>query len=216
MPGKALKKKAGQVYAKLKKAHPDARIALTFKNPLELMVATILSAQCTDAKVNEVTRKLFKKYKKPKDYVSRPIEELEEDIHSTGFYKQKAKSLRGAMEGLIANFNGEVAADMDSLTSLPGIGRKTANVILGNAFEIPGIAVDTHVSRVSQRIGLTKETKPDKIEFALNELYPEKEWTRLSHVLIFHGRYTCKAKKPLCDKCSISSSCDYYKKQVNK
>jgi endonuclease-3 len=206
-----IKKKAGTVYKHLKKAHPEARIELKYSNPLELLVATILSAQCTDVRINQVTEKLFKKYKKPKDYLSKPAEELEEDIRSTGFFRQKAKSLRGVMEALHAEHKGKVPGEMDALTRLPGVGRKTANIILGNAFGIPGIAVDTHVGRVSQRIGLTSQKNPDKIEADLVELFPEKEWTQLSHTFIFQGRYTCKAKKPLCEKCSVIDYCNYYK-----
>lgn len=205
-----LKKKGALVYKRLKKAYPHARIELKFGNPLELLVATILSAQCTDVRVNQVTSRLFKKYKKPGDYLKVPESELEEDIRSTGFFRQKAKSLRGVMSGLLENHRGAVPPDMDALTTLPGIGRKTANVILGNAFDIPGIVVDTHVGRVSQRIGLCSEQNPDKIESALNLLFPRKEWTHLSHIFIFHGRYTCKARNPLCTKCTVADLCDFF------
>ncbi len=205
-----LKKKAAQVYKRLKKAYPEARIELKFASPLQLLVATVLSAQCTDIRVNEVTSRLFKKYRTPGDYLKVPATELEEDIRSTGFFRQKAKSLRGIMEGLLENHKGTVPADMDALTALPGVGRKTANVILGNAFETPGIVVDTHVSRVSQRIGLSLEQQPDKIEGDLNTLFPRQQWTHLSHILIFHGRYTCKARKPLCAKCALCDLCDFY------
>ncbi len=206
-----LKKKAAVVYRRLQKAHPEARIELKFKTPLELLVATLLSAQCTDVKVNEVTASLFKKYRKPQDYLRRPLSELEADIRPTGFFRQKAKSLRGAMEGMVDAFGGKVPDDMEGLTGLPGIGRKTANVILGNAFGVPGIVVDTHVARVSQRIGLTAQKNPEKIETALGELFPRKSWTQLSHLLIFHGRYICKARKPLCDRCSLTDVCDYFR-----
>jgi endonuclease-3 len=205
----SLKKKA-VVYRRLQKAHPDARIELKFKTPLELLVATLLSAQCTDVKVNEVTASLFKKYRKPEDYLRHPLSELEADIRPTGFFRQKAKSLRGAMEGMVDAFGGQVPDDMEGLTGLPGIGRKTANVILGNAFGVPAIVVDTHVARVSQRIGLTAQKNPEKIETALGELFPRKSWTQLSHLLIFHGRYICKARKPLCDRCSLTDVCDYF------
>jgi endonuclease-3 len=211
-----LKKKAATVFKRLKKAYPDAQIELHYTNPLELLVATILSAQCTDVRVNQVTKKLFKKYKKPKDYLTRPLPELEEDIRSTGFFRQKAKSLQGVMEALIAEHQGSVPAKMEALTRLPGVGRKTANVILGNVFETPGIVVDTHVSCVSQRLGLTSQKNPDRIEGDLGELFPKKDWTQLSHIFIFHGRYTCKAKKPLCEKCSVVEHCDFYKKELSK
>ncbi len=206
-----LKKKAAVVYRRLQKAHPDARIELKFKTPLELLVATVLSAQCTDVRVNEVTASLFKKYRKPEDYLRRALSELEADIRPTGFFRQKAKSLRGAMERMVDTFGGEVPGDMEGLTRLPGIGRKTANVILGNAFGVPGIVVDTHVARVSQRIGLTDQKNPEKIETALGGLFPRKSWTHLSHLLIFHGRYICKARKPLCDRCPLTDVCDYFR-----
>jgi endonuclease-3 len=210
------KKKASIVYRRLKKAYPDAKIELKFSSSLELLVATILSAQCTDSRVNEVTSRLFKKYKKPQDYLKRPVTELEEDIRSTGFFHQKAKSLTGVMQALVEHHKGKVPADMDVLTGLPGIGRKTANVVLGNAFDIPGIVVDTHVGRVSRRIGLTSNKNPDKIEADLNGLFPMKEWVKLSHIFIFHGRYTCKAKKPLCHACAVPDLCDYYDEVSNK
>ncbi|HPQ70728.1 MAG TPA: endonuclease III [bacterium] len=210
MSKEELKKKARQVFALLKKLHPGAKIELRYSNPLELTVATILSAQCTDVKVNEVTARLFQKYKTPADYLAVPVEELEQDIRQTGFYRNKAKSLRGLTEQLLANHGGMVPGDMETLTRLPGIGRKTANVILGNAFDVPGIAVDTHVSRLSQRIGLTAETDPVKIEYALNELIAPKDWTLFSHTMIFHGRYTCNARKPKCEQCNITAHCDFF------
>lgn len=206
-----LKKKATAAFRLLKKMHPNARIELVFDGPLELMVATILSAQCTDVRVNLITADLFKKYTKPEDYLAVPIEELEGDIHSAGFFRQKAKSITGAVKSIIENHKGQVPQEMDDLTKLPGIGRKTANVILGNAFGVPGIAVDTHVGRVSRRLGLTVKTDPVKVESALGELFPRKEWTLLSHTLIFHGRYHCKARKPLCDGCLLTKLCDFYR-----
>lgn len=211
MSQEELKKKARQVFALLRKLHPEAKIELRFGNSLELAVATILSAQCTDVKVNEVTAKLFLKYKAPVDYLTVPVEELEQDIRQTGFYRNKAKSLRGLAEQLLAKHGGKVPGDMESLTKLPGIGRKTANVILGNAFDVPGIAVDTHVTRLSQRIGLTAETDPVKIEYALNELIPSKDWTLFSHTMIFHGRYVCNARKPKCEQCNITAHCDFFR-----
>ncbi len=193
----------------LSKEIPDATIALRFSNPLELLIATILSAQCTDVKVNQVTQTLFKKYRTAKDYLNVNIEELEEDIRPTGFYRNKAKSIQRCCQELVSRFGGEVPKTMEELETLPGVGRKTANVILGNAFGIPGIPVDTHVHRLSQRIGLTQKDDPVKIEFDLMEIVPKDEWTHLSNLLIWHGRKTCTAKKPLCERCSIRKWCDY-------
>jgi endonuclease-3 len=205
-----MKNKGALVYRKLKKAYPDAGIELNYKTPIELLVATVLSAQCTDVRVNQVTKDLFRKYRKPGDYLARPVSELEEDIRSTGFFRQKTKSLRGIMESLNAEHQGKLPSDMAALTKLPGVGRKTANLILGNVFGIPGIVVDTHVGRVSRRLGLTTQKNPDKIEADLSLLFPRKEWVRLSHVFLFHGRYTCQAKKPLCDSCTVATLCDYH------
>ncbi len=188
---------------------PDSSIALEFSNPLELLIATILSAQCTDVKVNQVTKDLFRKYCSAKDYAEFNIIELEEDIRPTGFYRNKAKSIQKCCQELMARFRGEVPKTLEELVTLPGVGRKTANVILGNAFGIPGITVDTHVHRVSQRIGLTKNDDPVKIEFDLMDIVPKEEWTHFSNLLIWHGRRTCVAKKPLCEKCPIRKWCDY-------
>ncbi len=188
---------------------PDSSIALEFSNPLELLIATILSAQCTDVKVNQVTKDLFRKYCSAKDYAEFNIIELEEDIRPTGFYRNKAKSIQKCCQELMARFRGEVPKTLEELVTLPGVGRKTANVILGNAFGIPGITVDTHVHRVSQRIGLTKNDDPVKIEFDLMEIVPKEKWTHFSNLLIWHGRRTCVAKKPLCEKCPIRKWCDY-------
>ena len=207
--------KAREVHTLLGKRHPDAHIELNFNSPLELMVATILSAQCTDARVNEVTKTLFKKFTTPTDYINRPITELEDVIRSTGFFRQKAKSIRGAMEMLKAEHGGNVPRTMDELTKLPGVGRKTANVILGNAFDIPGLPVDTHVIRLSNRIGLTKNSDPVKIESDLTALLPPKSWCQFSHNLIIHGRRVCKARKPQCEECPLTGICDYYRKVVH-
>jgi endonuclease-3 len=165
--------------------------------------------------VNDVSGTLFKKYRKPADYLKHSLSELEADIRPTGFFRQKAKSLRRLMEELIEKHGGRVPENLDELTKLPGTGRKTANVVLGNAFGVPGIAVDTHVLRVSQRIGLTDEKNPEKIERDLMALLPKKEWTHLTHVLIFHGRYTCKAKKPLCPDCTVTDLCDYFQEMTS-
>jgi len=211
MKGKNLKTKAEEAYRRLKHRHPDATIALKFSNPVELLVATILSAQCTDVKVNQVTAKLFTKYRTPADFLAAPAGELENDIHATGFFRQKTKSIRGAMQAIAERHGGQVPADLEALTKLPGVGRKTANVLLGNAFGIPGLVVDTHVSRVSQRIGLTKNFDPVKIEFDLMELIPQEEWTQFSHVMIFHGRRICVARKPKCEECPVNDLCDFIK-----
>ncbi len=202
-------KRVKEIIKTLSKEIPDATIALKFSNPLELLIATILSAQCTDVKVNQVTQTLFKKYRTAKDYLKVRLEELEEDIRPTGFYRNKAKSIQKCCQELVSRFGGEVPKTMEELESLPGVGRKTANVLLGNAFGIPGIPVDTHVHRVSQRIGLTQKDDPTKIEFDLMEIVPKEEWTHFSNLLIWHGRRTCMAKKPLCGQCSIRKWCDY-------
>ncbi len=210
-----LHEKANELYATLSKSYPEADIELVFSTPLELTVATVLSAQCTDKKVNAVTRQLFDKYRTPQDYLNASVDELEQDIRPTGFYRQKAKHIRAIAEALIADHGGKVPRDLDALTDLPGIGRKTANVILGNAFGTPGIVVDTHVKRVSLRLGLTTAKTPEKIEQDLMEFFPEEEWVNLSHVLIFHGRYTCTARSPHCDACPVSALCDYYQQQTD-
>jgi len=202
-------KKVREIIKILTKEIPDSRIALKFSNPLELLIATILSAQCTDVKVNQVTESLFKKYRSAKDYAEANLAEFEEDIRPTGFYRNKAKSIQKCCHELVTRFRGEVPQSLEELVTLPGVGRKTANVILGNAHGIPGIVVDTHVHRVSQRIGLTKNDDPVKIEFDLMEIVPKKEWTHFSNLLIWHGRRTCMARKPLCEQCSIRKWCDY-------
>ncbi len=204
------RKKAGEVCRRLKRSFPDARVELNYTTPLELLVATLLSAQCTDIKVNQVTASLFKKYPRPEDYLRAPVQELEEEIRPTGFFRQKARSIRGCMEILLAEHGGEVPGSMEALTRLPGVGRKTANVILGNVFGIPGVVVDTHMSRVSNRLGLTREQDPVKIEAALGELLPPEEWVRFSQVMVLHGRYVCKARKPLCDQCALVDLCPYF------
>jgi endonuclease-3 len=188
---------------------PDTGIALRFSNPLELLIATILSAQCTDVRVNQVTADLFKKYHSAKEYAEADLAKLEEEIRPTGFYRNKARSIQKCCQELMKRFGGEVPKTLEELITLPGVGRKTANVILGNVFGIPGIVVDTHVQRVSQRIGLTKNDDPVKIEFDLMEIVPKEEWTHFSNLLIWHGRRTCTARKPLCEQCPIRKWCDY-------
>jgi endonuclease-3 len=194
----------------LKKTYPDAKIALNWTNPWNLFVAVVLSAQCTDVRVNMVTKDLFKKYKKPEDYLNITQEELEQDIRSTGFYKNKAKNIRGAAEKILNDFDGKVPNTMEELLTLPGAGRKTANCILGNAYGIPGITCDTHVIRLSRRLGLSENKDPVKLEFDLMEIVPKNKfggWTMFSHYIIFHGRNICKARKPDCENCPIVKHC---------
>lgn len=192
----------------LKQEYADAHCALNHSSAFELLVATILSAQCTDERVNIVTADLFRKYQSPKDYLSASSIELEADIHSTGFFRNKAKSIRGASEKIIQNFGGEVPQTMDELLTLPGVARKTANVVLGNVFGIAsGVVVDTHVSRLSQRLALTKETVPEKIEKDLMKIVPEADWINFSHWLIAHGRKICQARKPKCSECGLKELC---------
>jgi endonuclease III len=209
MDRKADQKRVKEIIRILSKAIPDTRIALVFSNPLELLMATILSAQCTDVKVNQVTQDLFRKYRSAKDYAVADPAELEQDIRPTGFYRNKAKSLQNCCRALLDRFAGAVPGTLDELVTLPGVGRKTANVVLGNAFGIPGITVDTHVQRITRRIGLTANDDPVKIEFDLMEVVPQKEWTHFSNLIIWHGRRTCVARKPLCDRCPIRKLCDY-------
>ena len=208
------RKRAKEIIKILSKEIPDSRIALKSSNPLELLIATILSAQCTDVRVNEVTKDLFKKYRSAKDYGNANPAKLEEEIRPTGFYRNKAKSIQKCCQELVKRFGGEVPKTLEELVTLPGVGRKTANVILGNVFGIPGITVDTHVGRVSQRIGLTKNDDPVKIEFDLMEIVPKEEWTHFSNLLIWHGRKICVARKPLCNICPIVKLCDYGSKEM--
>ncbi len=186
----------------------NAECALVFHNPLEMLVSTILSAQCTDKRVNIVTKTLFKKYKKPSDYYSADEGELEKDIYSTGFYKNKAKNIRASCRLIDQKFSGKVPKTMDELLELPGVARKTANIVLYNSFGITaGIPVDTHVKRLSYRLGLTKNTNPNKIEQDLMKAFPKKEWGPISYLLIEHGRAICKAPIPFCSKCVLNSVC---------
>ena len=191
----------------LKKTYPNAKIALNFKNPLELMIATILSAQCTDVRVNIVTKELFRKYRCVKDWAEAKATQIEADIKSTGFYRNKAKNIKSACNDIIEKFDGKVPGNMEELTSLGGIGRKTANVILGNAFAVPGIACDTHVIRLSRRLWLSGNSDPVKLELDLMQIVPKKSWTMFSHLIIFHGRTICKARKPDCENCPIDNFC---------
>jgi endonuclease-3 len=201
-------RRVARLIARLKKAYPDAGCALTHGDPLRLLVATILSAQCTDKRVNLVTKTLFKKYKTPEDYADASQETLEDEIRSTGFFRNKAKNIRGACAKIISDFDGKVPRTMAQLLTLPGVARKTANCVLGNAFGLAeGVVVDTHVIRLSGRLGLTKHTEPVKIERNLIEIVPPEEWILFSHLLIFHGRAVCNARKPDCKNCPIASLC---------
>ena len=200
--------RAPEIIKRLSKAHPDAHVALNFTNPLECLVATILSAQCTDERVNMVTATLFTKYRKPDDYLKVPVEELAADIKPTGFFNQKTKSIRGACERIVAVYGGMVPNTMEELITLPGVARKTANIVLGNSYEVvEGIAVDTHVRRVGERLGFTSEKDPDKIEQDLMRLIPRKRWFDFTYVIIDHGRGTCVARKPRCDECPVNDLC---------
>lgn len=201
------KERAKKIFSILKKEYPDVKIALEFKTPFQLLIATILSAQCTDERVNIVTKELFKKYKTPKDFISVSQEELEKSIFSTGFYKQKSKSIQNCCTTLVEKHNGEVPKDFDALTQLAGVGRKTASVMLGNAFGIPAVAVDTHVKRLSNLLGFVKSDDAEKIEFRIKELLPEKDWTISGHLLMNHGRKICIARRPKCSECKVAELC---------
>ncbi len=201
-------KRIEQILEKLDETYPDARCALEHGNPLELLVATILSAQCTDERVNLVTRELFGKFRKPEDYLGVPAEEFEADIHSTGFFRNKTKSIRGACRVILDRFEGKVPDTMEGLLELPGVARKTANVVLGTAFgKAEGIVVDTHVLRVSRRLGLSRDGTAEKVEADLMGLMDRERWIAFSHQVIQHGRRVCKARKPLCGDCSVEDLC---------
>ena len=201
-------KRARQIIKRLKNEYPDAHCALVHSNAFELLIATILSAQCTDVRVNVVTADLFRKYRQPGDYLKVSQKELEQDIRSTGFYRNKAKNIQGACEKIIEKFGGAIPRTMEEMLTLNGVARKTANVVLGNAFGIAsGVVVDTHVSRLSQRLELTTETTPEKIENDLAELVPKKDWILFPHLLIWHGRAVCQARKPKCAECVLEDLC---------
>jgi endonuclease-3 len=201
------RKEARAVYRILSKTYPEIRCELDFRNPLELIVATVLSAQCTDKRVNTITPALFKKYKTAKAYAGADIHQLEELVFQTGFYRAKARHIKGIGIKLVEEFNGLVPNTLEELITLPGVGRKTANVVLGHAFDIPGITVDTHFGRLSRRFGWTKETDPVKVERIVGELIPQKEWTNLSQRMIWHGRRICHSRKPACGACSVAKIC---------
>ncbi|HOY61922.1 MAG: Ultraviolet N-glycosylase/AP lyase [bacterium ADurb.Bin236] len=210
----ALKKKAIAIAEYLQANYDDATTSLDYSKPHELLVATILSAQCTDERVNIVTKDLFKKYRTVKAFADADLGELEKDIHSTGFFKNKAKNIKGCCAAIIEKHGGKVPGTMEELVELPGVGRKTANVVLGNAFGTPGVIVDTHVSRIAQRSGLSKNSDPVKIEFDIMELIPQKMWTDFSNQLVWHGRRICDARKPKCGECGMIKHCDFGKKNA--
>jgi endonuclease-3 len=201
--------KIGPILKLLDQHYREAHVTLDFTNPLELLVATVLSAQCTDVRVNQVTPAIFKQFPTAAHYAEAPLEDLEKAIYTTGFYRQKAKSIKALCRALVEKFGGRVPDSLDDLVKLPGIGRKTANVILGNAFGTPGIVVDTHLGRVARRLGLTRQKDPVKIEFDLMPLVPQNRWIKFSHQMIWHGRRICAAKKPDCPSCPLLRYCDY-------
>jgi endonuclease-3 len=215
MPVESLANKAARtrkIISRLRRTHPDARLALVFHSPFELLVALILAAQCTDQKVNEVTSSLFEKYRSPEDVLRASPQDLEADIRPTGFFRSKAKAIRGCCRALVDRHGGDVPAHLDDLLSLPGVGRKTANILLGNAFGQPALGVDTHVMRLSQRLGLSRRTDPDKIEADLTRLVPRQHWIRFCHLMQFHGRRVCLARAPKCSTCTIAALCPYPQK----
>ncbi len=201
------RKRARAIYRILTKTYPEIHCELDFKDPLQLTVAVVLSAQCTDKRVNQVTPRLFKKYKTAKDYARAPLPEIEEIIHSLGFHHTKARHLQGLGRKIVEDFGGEVPATLEELITLPGVGRKTANVVLGHAFGIPGITVDTHFGRLSRRFEWSQSLDHVKIEFEVGELIPQKEWTNLSQRMIWHGRRICHSRKPACGACPLAKVC---------
>lgn len=208
MPKSELNERVKKIIRALKRAYPDATCSLNHSNAFELLIATILSAQCTDDRVNIVTADLFRKYRKPADYLKVSPLELQQDIRTTGFFRNKAKSIQGTAKQLVEQYGGAVPQTMDQLLELPGVARKTANVVMGNAFQVAsGIVVDTHVTRLSRRLGLTKEKSPEKIEQDLIQIVPKRDWIIFPHLLIAHGRKICKARSPLCEECVIEKLC---------
>jgi endonuclease-3 len=202
------KTRARMIIDLLEKEYPDAKVTLNYTNPLELLVATILAAQCTDKRVNIVTKTLFKKYRRAEDYANANLEELKKEVRSTGFYRNKARNIKKCCQILVEKFSSEVPKTMEEMVKLPGVARKTANIVLSNAYGvIEGIAVDTHVRRISKRLGLTEQENPDKIEKDLMNLVPRDKWTRLTDLLVFHGRRNCVAKKPKCVVCTLNKIC---------
>jgi len=216
MSEKQESQRAGKILKRLKKAYPKVESALEYQSPFELLISTILSAQCTDQRVNIVTNTLFKKYKKPEDYLKVSNSELEKDIFSTGFYRQKTKSIKNCCSVLIEKYSGKVPSDFDELTKLPGVGRKTASVVAGNAFGIPALAVDTHVIRLSNLLGFVDTINPEAIEKRLKELFPKKDWVESSHLIATHGRNICIARRPKCDECFLADLCPGFQSNKNK
>lgn len=205
----ARRSRAARILARLDTAYPGADIELRWKTPLDLLAATILSAQCTDERVNAVTEELFKRYRKAEDYASAPPARLEAEIHSTGFFKAKARALIGMGRALVERHGGVVPRTVEELVALPGVGRKTASVVLGNAFGVPALAVDTHVSRVSQRLGLARAADAEQIHDQLSEVIARPRWTQATHLLIIHGRRTCQARRPECPRCPVADLCPW-------
>ena len=202
------KTRASEIIDLLEKEHPDAKIALNYTNPLELLVATILSAQCTDRTVNIITKTLFKKYRKPEDYANADLEDLQEDVRPTGFYRNKARNIKRCCQILVDRFNSQTPKTMEEMLGLPGVARKTANIVLSNAYDvIEGIAVDTHVRRLARRLGLSEHKDPNKIEGDLMEIVPKTHWKRITDLLIFHGRRICISRKPKCEICVLDKLC---------
>lgn len=206
-PTPAVRKRALAILDGLKREHPDAHCELDFTNALELLIATILAAQCTDARVNIVTKSLFKKYRTAQDYLDAKDETLMEEIHSTGFFRNKTKSIKRACASIVENFGGEIPGNIDDLLKLAGVGRKTANVILANVFNVPGVVVDTHMLRLSRRMGFTDGDDATRVEFEMMEIFPESGWIDLSHLIPWHGRRVCTARKPACDSCAVANVC---------
>ena len=201
------RERIGPIIERLAEEHKDAEIALRFRSNLELLVSVMLSAQTTDVNVNRVTERLFEKYRRPEDYLAVPEEELQRDIYATGFFRQKTKAIRGTMQALLERFDGEVPTKLEDLVTLPGVARKTANVVAAELGHAQGIVVDTHVRRLSQRLGLTRQEQPVKIERDLQKIVPRADWARFPHLLIWHGRRICDARRPLCEECVLASLC---------
>lgn len=208
------KQRVTKIMEELDRLYPNAGCSLMYNDPLQLLIATQLAAQCTDERVNIVTKDLFKKYKNAKDFANADLKILEQEIRSTGFYRNKARNIIACCKKIVEQYKGEVPGSMEELLTLPGVGRKTANVVLGDVFNIPGIVVDTHAKRLSNRLGLTKEQDPTKIEFDLMKIIPKKSWTKFSHQLVFHGRAVCNARKPKCEECSIKPYCVFIQKKL--
>lgn len=205
----ANRERAKEIFDLLTKEYPDAECSLDHTNPLELMIATILSAQCTDVRVNVVTKDLFKKYKTPEDYTSRPIEELEKVVHTCGFYRSKAKNITKACHTILEKHDGKVPRTLEDLVELAGVGRKTANVVLGTCFNTPGVVVDTHCGRIARRLGFTKQTDPVKVEKDLMKIWEHEHWSLFSHFMVFHGRAACISRSPQCSKCVVRDLCPF-------